>query len=124
MTVHRLEELSTPGLDALDRDRTVVILSVSPLETHGPHLPLGVDAFAARYFSEAIAERIVASRPGWAAVLAPTLHLGSFTFDTVGTVRVRQRVVRDVVVDYGRALARAGFRHILVSNGHGGPSYS
>ena len=123
MTVHRLEELSTPGLDALDRDRTVVILSVSPLETHGPHLPLGVDAFAARYFSEAIAERIVASRPGWAAVLAPTLHLGSFTFDTVGTVRVRQRVVRDVVVDYGRALARAGFRHILVSNGHGGPGH-
>jgi creatinine amidohydrolase len=56
-------------------------------------------------------------------VLAPTLHLGSFTFDTVGTVPVRQRVVRDVVVDYGRALARAGFRHILVSNGHGGPGH-
>ena len=123
MTVHRLEELSTPGLDALDRDRTVVILSVSPLETHGPHLPLGVDAFTARYFAEAIAERVVASRPGWTVVLAPTLHLGSFTFDTVGTVRVRQRVVRDVVVDYGRALARAGFRHILVSNGHGGPGH-
>jgi creatinine amidohydrolase len=123
LTVHRLEELSTPGLDALDRDRTVVILSVSPLETHGPHLPLGVDAFTARYFSEAIAERIVASRPGWVVVLAPTLHVGSFTFDTVGTVRVRQRVVRDVVVDYGRALARAGFRHILISNGHGGPGH-
>jgi creatinine amidohydrolase len=123
LTVHRLEELSTPALDALDRERTVVILSVSPLETHGPHLPLGVDAFTARYFSEAIATRIVASRPGWAAVLAPTLHVGSFTFDTVGTVRVRQRVVRDVVVDYGRALARAGFRHILVSNGHGGPGH-
>jgi creatinine amidohydrolase len=123
LTVHRLEELSTPGLDALDRDRTVVILSVSPLETHGPHLPLGVDAFTARYFAEAIAERVAASRPGWAVVLAPTLHLGSFTFDTVGTVPVRQRVVRDVVVDYGRALAGAGFRHILVSNGHGGPGH-
>ena len=123
MTVHRLEELSTPGLDALDRDRTVVILSVSPLETHGPHLPLGVDAFTARYFSEAIAERVVASRPGWVVVLAPTLHVGSFTFDTIGTVQVRQRVVRDLVVDYGRALARAGFRHILVSNGHGGPGH-
>jgi len=123
LTVHRLEELSTPGLDALDRDRTVVILSVSPLETHGPHLPLGVDAFTARYFSEAIAERVVASRPGWVVVLAPTLHVGSFTFDTIGTVRVRQRVVRDLVVDYGRALARAGFRHILVSNGHGGPGH-
>ena len=123
MTIHRLEELSTPELDALDRARTVVILTVSPLETHGPHLPLGVDAFTARHFSESIAGRLVADRPGWSVVLAPTLHLGSFTFDTVGTVAVRQRVVRDAVVDYGSAFGRAGFRHVLVSNGHGGPGH-
>lgn len=123
MTIHRLEELSTRQLDGLDRTRTVVILTVSPLETHGPHLPLGVDAFTARHFSESIAERLVADRPGWSVVLAPTLHLGSFTFDSVGTVPVRQRAVRDVVVDYGSALGRAGFRHILVSNGHGGPGH-
>ncbi|MGH7399219.1 MAG: creatininase family protein [Candidatus Rokuibacteriota bacterium] len=123
MTIHRLEELSTPGLDALDRARTVVILTVSPLETHGPHLPLGVDAFTARHFTESIAERLVTGRPGWTVVLAPTLYLGSFTFDTVGTVAVRQRVVRDAVVDYGSALGRAGFRHVLVSNGHGGPGH-
>ncbi|MGH7300166.1 MAG: creatininase family protein, partial [Candidatus Rokuibacteriota bacterium] len=113
----------TPGLDALDRARTVVILTVSPLEAHGPHLPLGVDAFTARHFTESIAERLVAGRSGWTVVLAPTLHLGSFTFDTVGTVAIRQRVVRDAVVDYGSALARAGFRHVLVSNGHGGPGH-
>jgi creatinine amidohydrolase len=123
LSVYRLEELSTPQLDALDRARTVIILTVSPLETHGPHLPVGVDAFTARYFAEAIAERLVASRPGWSAVLAPTLHLGSFTFETVGTVSVRQRVVRDAVVDYGHALARARFHHVLVSNGHGGPGH-
>jgi creatinine amidohydrolase len=123
LSVHRLEEMSTPALDALDRARTVVILTVSPLEEHGPHLPVGVDAFAARHFAETIAERLVAARPGWAVVLAPTLHLGSFTFDTVGTITVRQRVVRDVVVDYGDSLARSGFRWILVANGHAGPGH-
>src|SRR5205814_8243527 len=90
---------------------------------HGPHLPVGVDAFAARHFAETIAGRLVAARPGWSAVLAPTLHLGSFTFDSVGTVAVRQRVVRDALVDYGRAFARAGFRHILIANGHAGPGH-
>jgi creatinine amidohydrolase len=123
LTIHRLEELSTPQLDALDRERTVVMLTVSPLETHGPHLPVGVDAFTARHFTETIAARLVASRPGWTVVLAPTLHVGSFTFDTVGTVAVRQRTVRDLVVDYGSALGRAGFRHVLVGNGHGGPGH-
>jgi len=123
LSVHLLEEMSTPALDALPRERTVIILTVSPLEEHGPHLPVGVDAFTARHFAEGLAERLVGSRPGCTVVLAPTLHLGTFTFDTVGTVRVRQRVVRDVVVDYGDSLARAGFRYILVANGHGGPGH-
>jgi len=115
--------MSTRALDALPRDRTVVILTVSPLEEHGPHLPLGVDAFTARHFAEELAGRLTAERPGWSAVLAPTLHLGSFTFDAVGTIAVRQRAVRDVVVDYGEALARAGFRFVLVANGHAGPTH-
>lgn len=123
MSIRLLEEMSTPALDALDRNRTVIILTVSPLEQHGPHLPVGVDAFAARYLAEAIAERLVQSRAGWTTVLAPTLHMGSFTFHAVGTVTVRQRAVRDTLVDYGESLARAGFRFILVCNGHGGPGH-
>jgi creatinine amidohydrolase len=123
VSVYRLEEMSMPALDALDRARTLVILTVSPLEEHGPHLPLGVDAFTARYFAELIAERLVTARSGWSVVLAPTLYLGSFTFEAVGTVSVRQRVVRDAVVDYGRSLARGGFRYILVANGHAGPTH-
>jgi creatinine amidohydrolase len=115
--------MSMPALDALDRARTLVVLTASPLEEHGPHLPLGVDAFTARHFAREVAARLVAARPGWSAVLAPTLYLGSFTLDGVGTVTVRQRVVRDALVDYGRALARARFRHILVANGHAGPTH-
>jgi creatinine amidohydrolase/Fe(II)-dependent formamide hydrolase-like protein len=82
-----------------------------------------VDAFTARHLAEAVGERLVAARPGWQVVLAPPLYLGSFAFESVGTVSVRQRAVRDVVTDYGDSLARAGFRYILVSNGHGGPGH-
>jgi creatinine amidohydrolase len=123
LSVYRLEELSTPALDALDRARTAVIITVSPLEEHGPHLPVGVDAFAARHFARAVAEKLVERRAGWSVLLVPTLHLGSFTFETVGTVSVRQRVVRDALIDYGRSFARADFRYIFVANGHGGPGH-
>jgi creatinine amidohydrolase len=123
LSVYRLEEMSTPALDALDRTRTAVILTVSPLEEHGPHLPVGVDAFAARHLARAVADRLIAQRPDWSVVLAPTLHLGSFTFEGVGTVSVRQRVVRDTLVDYGRSFARGGFRFIFIANGHGGPGH-
>jgi creatinine amidohydrolase len=123
LSVHLLEELSSPALDALPRGSTVIILTASPLETHGPHLPVGVDAYTGRYFAQAMAERIVAERPGWHVVLAPTLHLGTFAFETVGTVTMRQRVVRDLLVDYGSSLARVGFRYVLIANGHGGPGH-
>ncbi len=123
MTVLRLEELTAPAIDALDRARTLVIVSVSPLEQHGPHLPVGVDYLAARHFAEGIGERIALRRPGWTVLLPPTLPLGSFALEAVGTIGVRQRVVRDAVVDYGTAFARAGFRFILVSNGHAGPGH-
>ena len=123
MNIYRLEELSTTKLDQMNREHTVVILTVSPLEEHGPHLPLGVDALTAQYFTEALAERIVRQRPGWQVVLTPTLYLGSFTFDHVGTMKVRQRVVRDLVVDYGASLARGGFKYLLISNGHAGPGH-
>jgi creatinine amidohydrolase len=123
LSVHLLEEMSSPALDALDRARTVIVLTVSPLEEHGPHLPVGVDAYTARHFASTVAERVVAGRPGWHAVMAPTLHLGSFTFEAVGTVSVRQRVVRDLLIDYGASFARSGFRYILIANGHGGPGH-
>jgi len=123
VTVRRLEEMSSFEIDRLDRERTVVLLAVSPLEEHGPHLPVGVDAFTARHLAESVAERLVAARPGWTALLAPTLHMGSFAFHAPGTVTMRQRVVRDAVADYGDSLARAGFRFILLANGHGGPGH-
>jgi creatinine amidohydrolase len=123
MSIRLLEEMSTAELARLDRARTVVFLAVSPLEEHGPHLPVGVDAFTARYLAESVAERLVAARPGWTALLAPTLHMGSFAFHAPGTVTMRQRVVRDAVADYGDSLARAGFRYILIANGHGGPGH-
>lgn len=123
MSVYRLEEMTAPALDALDRSRTVILLTVSPLEHHGPHLPLGVDAFTGEHFARTIAERLVAGRPGWTVVLAPTLWLGSFTFHAVGTVTVRQRVVRDLLVDSASSLGRAGFHYILVVSGHAGPGH-
>lgn len=119
----RLEELSSPALDALDHARTLVLLGVSPLEQHGPHLPVGVDFLAAQHFAWAIGERVAAARPGWTVLVAPTLPLGSFTFRAAGTVSVRQRVLRAVVTDWGTALARAGFRHVAIVNGHAGPGH-
>ncbi len=118
-----LAELSFTRLDALDRRRTVVIFAVSPLEEHGPHLPVGTDLFHAEFFSRELAKRLVKEKPDWTVLLGPPLPIGASAFDQAGTLLVRARTVRNATLDYGAALARHGFQYILVTNGHAGPRH-
>jgi creatinine amidohydrolase len=119
----RLAELSFTRLDALDRRRTVVVFAVSPLEEHGPHLPVGTDLFHAEFFSQELARRLVEEKPDWTVLLGPPLPIGASAFDQAGTLLVRARTVRNATLDYGAALARHGFQYILVTNGHAGPRH-
>src|SRR2546422_1900140 len=121
--IHRLAELSFPQVDALDRRRTVVIFAVSPLEEHGPHLPIGTDLYDAEFFSEELAKRILEAKPDWTVLIGPSLPIGASAFDHAGTLLARARTVRNATLDYGAALARHGFRYILVTNGHAGPRH-
>lgn len=119
----RLAELSFTRLDALDRQRTVVIFAASPLEEHGPHLPVGADLFYAEFFSEELAKRILEEKPDWTVLLAPSLPFGASAFDHAGTLLVGARTVRNATLEYGAALTRNGFRFLLVTNAHAGPRH-
>lgn len=121
--VFRLEELSFTQLEALDHTRAVVLFTVSPLEEHGPHLPIGTDLFTADSICTKLAERILEEKPGWTVLIGPSLPIGASAFDRAGTLLVRARTVRNVTLDYGAALARHGFRYLVVLNGHGGPRH-
>ena len=123
MGTFRLADLSFTQLDALDRSKTTVLFAVSPLEEHGPHLPVGVDFFNAEFFNSQLAERINRVKPDWTVLIGPTLPIGASAFDAPGTLLARVRTVRNATVDYGAALARHGFRYILVTNAHGGPRH-
>jgi creatinine amidohydrolase len=118
--IFRLEELTFTQLEALDRNRSVVLFTVSPLEEHGPHLPVGTDLLTADSVCGKLAERILDHKPGWTVLIGPTLPIGASAFDRAGTLLARARTVRNATLDYGAALARHGFRYLLVMNGHGG----
>jgi len=119
----RLEELTTAELDAMDRDRTLIVLPMSPIEEHGPHLPLGTDGWLAKGLANGLLERLARRRPDWSLVRAPWFPIGCYTLDMPGSVEVDQAAVRSVAVSFGRSFARYGFRHVVVVNGHGGPGH-
>ncbi len=119
----KLEELSWPQLAALDRAHTVVFVPVSPIEEHGPHLPLGTDIYTCRALTEALATQLEARYPEMTAVLLPVTPLGSATVPYLGSIGSPPRMVRDMLMYIGRAFARDGFRFIVAVSGHMGLSH-
>jgi creatinine amidohydrolase len=119
----RWETLTKRQFDRLDRARTVVLVTCSPLEVHGPHLPLGADALEGeglaarmlRFLPERHRERTFLKLPFVYAASDPVPQPGSLAFRPSTTIAV--------IEDLGRSLAAQGFRDVLVSNFHGSPRH-
>jgi len=123
-SIQHLERMTMPEIDGLDRERTLIAIPVSPLEAHGPHLPLGTDGFMATQMADGVLELLADRRPDWAFVRTPWLPVGCYTLRMPGSVEVPQATVRDLVASFGHAFARQGFRTMIVLNGHGGPGHN
>lgn len=119
--IHKIERLSYVEIEKLDRQKTVFLIAISPLEEHGPHLPIGVDAFNAYFFAEHTAKTIIDGRPDYDAVLFPLLPLGTQVYRYIGSFSVLPRTVYDIVLSTGKALAVHDFKNIFVISAHGTP---
>jgi creatinine amidohydrolase len=109
------ERLTWPQIRAAAAADRVILLPFASIEQHGPHLPVDVDLRLAREVCERAARRC----PD-ALVMTPM----AFGFEPhhmswPGTIDIDW----DVLIRYGvcvvSSLARAGFRRILIVNGHG-----
>jgi creatinine amidohydrolase len=126
--IYKLEELTWPQIDALDRDRTMFVLTMGMLEEHGPHLPIGADTFGVAYEATAVAERVSRLLPRWNVVVMPQINYANSGANLIGghmvhpgTYGIRQSTVRSLVADVGAQVALNRFKWIFVLNGHGAP---
>jgi len=117
----RYIDLTFRELEAMNRDRTVVFSSLSPIETHGDHLPLGTDLFIAESVRDGIMERFGEKRPEFSGLLLPTLALGANAIPVSGSVEIRHSAIYHALLDTGRTLADLGFRTRVRTDNHGGP---
>lgn len=124
----RLAELNTEQVRALDKGRTVVLIPGGILEQHGPFLPSFTDGYRNERTTEELARAVIA-RPGWTALVLPTIPLGvgganelGGHFSFPGTYTVRSSTLRAVFVDLASELGEQGFKWIFVVHLHGAPS--
>lgn len=129
--VLRLEELTYPEIDAIDRERSVFFLTFGNLEQHGPHVPVGSDYYQAIGVRDRLIERLQTAYPDYEMVAVPVLPLGeggandlARQFDHVGTFALRYATLRDVAIDMGASIASKGFENILLIHSHGSPLHN
>ena len=121
--VLRWERLTKRQFDRLDRARAVVLVTCSPLEVHGPHLPLGADVLE----GEGLAERMLRFLPerhrDRSFLKLPCVYAASDPVPQPGSLSFRPSTTIAFLEDLGRSLAAQGFRNVLVSNFHGSPRH-
>ncbi|MBI3783349.1 MAG: creatininase family protein [Deltaproteobacteria bacterium] len=117
-------ELTYTKVRSLDMSRTICFQPVSALEVHGPHLPLGMDLYMARWMAEESGRRFAEAHPDWTVVQQPPLPLGTDELPLAGSMTASQRTVYGALIGHGRSLAKAGYRYIILTNGHGGPRHA
>ena len=95
------------------REFPVVIVPIGSTERHGYHLPIGTDV----YLAEALAEK-TAEKTG--ALVYPSIHFGySWSWrDRIGTVTIRQDILREILKDVVRSVERYGVKILIFMNGH------
>ena len=121
--VLRWEALTKRQFDAIDRERAVVLVSCSPLEVHGPHLPMGADALEAEGLSERMLGFLPERHRDRTFLKLPILYTASDTVPQPGSLQFAPGTTIAVLADLGRTLAAQGFRHVMVGNFHGGPRH-
>ena len=115
--------MSLPEIEALDREKTIFLMAVSPIEVHGPHLPLGTDVFVAEDLQRRYAAALHEEYPDYALVELPSLYLGSDALPIKGSLSVPAPLLRKVLLAYVKGLAAQGFRYLFLADNHGGPRH-
>lgn len=109
-------EQSWPALQQLHKD-TPVIIPLGSIEQHGHHLPVIVDTLQVDSIATRVEKRLEEK-----VLLTPTLWLGSSHHhkDYPGTISVPPILYSQMIIEVVKSILRAGFKRIVLLNGHGG----
>jgi creatinine amidohydrolase len=107
---------------ALMEKTDLAFLPVSPMEAHGPHLPLGSDVLTACQMCDDAARKL--QDEGIESLIAAPINycLADVASCFPGTATIRAETVTALVEDVCTNLAGRGFKKILFVSGHAEPA--
>jgi len=96
-------DLNAQEVAGLDASHTITLMALSPLEVHGPHLPIATDAIVARELQARLLARLEERYPDYDRLVLPTFHGGADTIPVPGSIDVDSRAIYHLLVSTGRS---------------------
>lgn len=120
MSIFKMEKMTWKEVESLDKDKTVALVALSPIEEHGPHLPLGTDYISARELLNAVVNNLEIQNENINYLIHPSFPLGynECVMNYPGTISFRAETVKNVIVDFGESISRSGFKKMVILNYH------
>jgi creatinine amidohydrolase len=108
-------------VDALSREKTLLVLPTAAIEQHGHHLPLATDTLINNLLLGHALQKLPADLPVYAL---PPVHYGKSNehIGFPGTLSVGAATFMAVLRDIGSSLKAARFQKLVLYNTHGGNS--
>jgi creatinine amidohydrolase len=111
----RLERLPQPEAESRLKNSRLAVMAPGSLEQHGPHLPLGTDAFAADTLAEEVARKMDA-----VLVPLPLVGVSPYHLSWAGSLSLQPQTMIAVIEDICECLANHGVDKLLFVNWHEG----
>ena len=116
----QLEELNWKEIEKLDKEKTIFFIPISPLEEHGPHLPVGTDLLTAIDAAKEAIKKLNKKNPQLTYILFPAIPIGYSKIASCfpGTVSTRVKAIKTIVYDVCSSLAKFGFKYYVICTYH------
>jgi creatinine amidohydrolase len=111
------EEMKWPEIEERLKTVDTAILPCGAIEQHGPHLPVDVDYYDARWMAIEVAKNCKSPKP----FVLPAIPFGVSYHHSAfkGTLSVTNNALSAFIYDIGMSLAQNGIKKIILLNGHG-----
>lgn len=114
-----MADMTATAVEAAARRDAAVLLPIGVMEAHGPHLPIGTDAFIALQLCRLT--QTYAARHGREALIAPPYYWGinGVLGEFAGSFRIREETAAALLTDVIESLVANAFKDVFVVSHHG-----
>lgn len=119
-----IADMTYPELERAIADGAIALWGLGVIEQHGPHLPLGTDAYIPYARLRRVRQRL--GERGVNAVVIPPFYWGvnHVTEHFPGSIHVRPETMIELMLDVFRSLRKDGFPRVFCVSGQGDAAHN